>query len=291
MATYAIGDIQGCYQSLRKLLNRINFDSNSDKLLLAGDLINRGPDSLKTMQFILENQANIQVVLGNHDLHFLAVAHDCQSIHTNDTFDDILQSNDCEPIVSWLSQQPLAYYHEESQSLLVHAGIPVQWTLNQTLNYAQEVSNFLQTENASQFYLSMYGNQPDQWDPELTGMDRLRYITNALTRMRYCYTDGRLELNKKSPPKTISTETGEDILIPWFELENQLDIPLDDQSGVQRDNQSYSHDKLTLLFGHWAALQGQSGQSDIIALDTGCVWGGQLTAFRLDDKQFFSVNA
>jgi len=265
MATYVIGDIQGCYQSFKTLLKKIQFSPQHDRLILAGDMINRGANSLAIMMYILEHQANIQCILGNHDLHFLAVAHQCQPLGKNDTFVDILQSKNREFIVNWLSQQPLTVYEQSFDTLILHAGLPYNWSKQMALDHSQEVSKVLQSPNASQFYTAMYGDQPDEWVDELSGFDRLRYITNALTRMRYCYPDGRLELQTKQPPHEQNNG-----LVPWFELENQL------FSG-------------NIVFGHWASLQGQCVKTRIDAIDTGCVWGGKLTALRLDDKKRFQV--
>jgi bis(5'-nucleosyl)-tetraphosphatase (symmetrical) len=267
MATYAIGDIQGCYQSLRKLLNKIGFRPGHDRLLLAGDLINRGPQSLETMQFVLQNQDSIQCVLGNHDLHYLAVANHCQTPRKSDTFQDILNSAINDEICYWLSRQPLAHFEPEFNALLVHAGLPNTWSIKEVLSRSNEVSKTLQSAARYQFYVSMYGNQPDQWSDSLAGVDRLRFITNALTRMRYCRSDGRLELTDKSAPKNPA-----DTLVPWFEFNN-------------------SNFDGKILFGHWAALQGVCERPRHFALDTGCVWGGQLTALRLNDVKRFTVNA
>lgn len=267
MATYAIGDIQGCYQSFRQLLKEIQFDPLSDRLWLAGDMINRGPDSLATMQFLLEHQQQIQCVLGNHDLHFLAVAYECREKNPKDTFDDILNSNLKDEIVSWLTKQPLVHFDSALQTLMVHAGLPFQWSKNDALKYALEVSNKIQSASCNQFYLSMYGDQPDSWKDDLQGTERLRYITNTFTRMRYCQADGRLELDEKSTPGDQNSH-----LYPWFELENKR----------------YNGD---IVFGHWASLQGQCSYPKIHALDTGCVWGGYLTALRLEDKKRFKVKS
>lgn len=266
MATYAIGDIQGCYQSFQKLLNKIQFNPSNDFLWLAGDMINRGPDSLNTMRFILEYQAQIQCVLGNHELHFLAVVNQNKAIHSKDTFNDILLSNQKDDIVNWLSKQPLAFYSRELKTLMVHAGLPSCWSALDAVKYSHEVSSVLQSNQATNFYSTMYGNQPEQWGENLQDMDRLRYITNALTRIRYCYADGRLELQTKSPIG--SQVTG---LTPWFELDNK-------------------HYQENIVFGHWASLNGKCSVARIQALDTGCVWGGKLTALRLEDKQRFSVS-
>ncbi len=267
MPTYAIGDIQGCYKSFKSLLSKIQFNPRYDRLWLAGDMINRGPDSLATMQFILEHQQQIQVVLGNHDLHFLAVAGNCQSIKSKDTFDDILNSTSKNTIVTWMKKQPLAYFSEDFNTLMVHAGLPFNWSLQEALNFSGEVSITLQSPQCENFFLNMYDNLPDSWDNQLKNNERLRYITNALTRMRYCSKNGRLELTSKQPPGKQPSH-----LVPWFTLKN---------------NQY----KGKIVFGHWASLEGRSTNQNIIPLDTGCVWGGQLTAVRLDDNKVYRVNS
>ena len=267
MATYAIGDIQGCYQSFRKLLKKISFDSNNDHLWLAGDMINRGPNSLAVMEFILTNQNNVRCVLGNHELHFLAVANECHSANVKDTYFDILESSLKYPIMTWLSKQPLARYHRVHNVLMTHAGLLPSWSYQEALKYSKEVSQTLQSAGAYQYYLSMYGNLPDTWDDGLQGLDRLRFITNVFTRMRYCHSNGTLELNTKSTPGPENAH-----LFPWFELENSR----------------YSGD---IVFGHWASLMGKTSRKNVYALDTGCVWGQKLTALRLEDRQSFSVTS
>jgi bis(5'-nucleosyl)-tetraphosphatase (symmetrical) len=267
MASYAIGDIQGCYQSFRKLLNKIDFIPTQDKLLLAGDLINRGSQSLETMHFILENQSSIQVVLGNHDLHFLAVAKECHQGSRKDTFRQILQSNLKQDIIEWLSKQPLAYYDGLFDTLVVHAGLYPHWSVQQAIDYSLEVSNVLQSTNAEQFLKAMYGNLPELWSEDLTGNERLRFITNSLTRMRYCHQDGRLDMIAKFAPADNNSD-----LLPWYQINNP-------------------HFQGKIIFGHWAALQGQCPVKRLSAIDTGCVWGGQLTALRLDDGQLIQVNS
>jgi len=267
MATYAIGDIQGCYQSFRKLLKKIKFDSTKDRLWLAGDMINRGPNSLAVMEFILSNSSNIRCVLGNHDLHFLAVANECHAANPKDTFLDILQSNLKYPVITWLSKQPLARYNKLQNVLMTHAGLLPSWSYQEALKYSKEVSQTLQSSGAYQFYVSMYGNQPDIWQRELKGLDRLRFITNVFTRMRYCHSNGRLELNTKSTPSAENAH-----LFPWFALDNH-------------------HYDGNIVFGHWASLMGKTSRKRVVALDTGCVWGGKLTALRLEDKSLFSVSS
>jgi len=267
MATYAIGDIQGCYQTLQKLLKQIGFDPEIDKLWLAGDLINRGPDSLKTLEFIYQHKQSIQCVLGNHDLHFLAIALGPNQASKKDTFIELFDSPTLDTLVQWLREQPLFIYEPDLNFAMVHAGLPVDWTIEQSLKYSSEVSDYIQSDQAEKFFEQMYGDQPDKWSESLKGIDRLRYITNALTRMRYCYSDGKLELKQKCIPGKQPAS-----LVPWFNLKaEQLDC--------------------NLVFGHWASLQGQCEPSNLFALDTGCVWGAQLTALRLEDKQRFSCDS
>ncbi|MDQ7048934.1 MAG: symmetrical bis(5'-nucleosyl)-tetraphosphatase [Enterobacterales bacterium] len=267
MATYLIGDIQGCYQSFRKLLKAFQFDPEQDTLYLAGDLINRGPESLATMDFVLSHQTSIKAVLGNHDLHFLAVANETRASNPKDTFNDILNSQNKSDIINWLQEQPLALYFNDPQCFLSHAGLPPFWSVPRALSYAEEVSQIIKSDHADHFYGSMYGNEPRFWHEQLIGNQRRRCITNILTRMRYLDSQQGLEFNCKSP-------VGEqpEGLLAWFDLKNH-------------DYQS------KIAFGHWAALQGSTPRQELIALDTGCVWGGRLSAYRLQDSRFFRVNA
>ena len=265
MATYAIGDIQGCYQSFIKLLSLINFDPINDQLWLAGDMINRGPDSLKVMTYILENQSSIKCVLGNHDLHFLAVAHGCKSINPKDTFTDILECDSKIEIVKYLSQLPLVITDKDKQWIMAHAGIYPTWSAEKALDLSKEVMTVLQSSKAEQFYQNMYGNIPSIWSDTLTGFDRLRTITNVFTRMRYLDRNLSLELTEK-----ISLEFKPDHLNPWFNFHNET---------LQYN----------VIFGHWASLNGDCPKENMYALDTGCVWGGKLTALRLQDKKPFQV--
>ncbi|WP_444995989.1 symmetrical bis(5'-nucleosyl)-tetraphosphatase [Aliikangiella sp. IMCC44359] len=268
MATYAIGDIQGCYQTFQKLLNTISFNPTKDTLWLAGDLINRGPQSLQTLEFIYQHKNSIRCVLGNHDLHFLAVESQKHKANKKDTFDELLNSPLCHLLAQWLIQQPLFHWDQSLNCAMVHAGVPHNWTIQQTLTYSQEVSNYLQSSNHGKFFTQMYGNTPNHWDSKLQGLDRLRYITNALTRMRYCHQDGSLELTCKKPLGQQPSE-----LVPWFEYTRSTPLDCD------------------LVFGHWASLEGNCSTDRYHALDTGCVWGGKLTALRLEDKALFHCNA
>ncbi len=267
MAIYAIGDIQGCYEPLTCLLDKARFNPNSDQLWVAGDLVNRGPDSLQTLRFLkgLEKQATI--VLGNHDLHLLAIANGIKRPHPNDSINDILSAPDREEILEWLRQQPLLHYDAKRNYILVHAGLPPQWNIQKALALANEVQTVLQGPEYQEFLYQMYGDQPDCWDDNISGWPRMRLITNYLTRMRMCDAKGTLELSHhqgiENPPQGFS---------PWF---------------VHRHRKTRDHQ---ILFGHWAALEGESNVDHVFALDTGCVWGRKLTMMRLDDHQIFSCD-
>lgn len=267
MASYAIGDIQGCFRSLKKLLKKIEFDPEVDTLWLAGDLVNRGPDSLKVLEFAYKYRKNIRCVLGNHDLHFLAVESGQHKASNKDTFHEILASPQRHKLVDWLTGQPLIIYDQNLGFAMSHAGIYPGWTLQQALALGQEVSDCLTSDKRDKFFSVMYGNKPSRWKAKSSGMARLRFITNALTRMRYCDHDGRLELHCKLPPGKQPAK-----LVPWYEL-NAEAIPCN------------------LVFGHWASLQGDCKIPHLFALDTGCVWGGRLTALRLDDLTLFSCKS
>lgn len=270
MATYAIGDLQGCYSELIDLLGQIGFDGGSDRLWFTGDLVNRGPQSLDCLRFVKEMGRNAVTVLGNHDLHLLAMAAGKMKPKQSDCIEDILAANDREELLDWLRRQPLMHYDRKAGYLMVHAGMPPQWDAERARELAFEVETVLQSDSTDEFYDNMYGNQPDHWSEDLEGMDRLRFITNCFTRIRYCHEDGRLELSDKNPPGK-QTEH----LIPWFQFESRptKNIPI--------------------LFGHWASLPFGNIKDftpyNVHPLDTGCVWGRRLTAMRLEDKKMFSV--
>lgn len=265
MSTYAIGDIQGCYKPLRCLLDQIHFDPTKDTLWIAGDLVNRGPGSLDVMRFLFSIRDSIIAVLGNHDLHLLGVAYANRKPGKQDTLADILHAPDREELLTWLRHLKIMHSDAKLGYAMTHAGIPPQWTLDQAAGYARELEAALRSENFSVFLKDMYGNQPECWDESLSGTDRLRIITNYFTRMRFCRADGTLDLITKD-----SANEAPEGFIPWFAHPHRK--TLDDQ----------------ILFGHWAALEGKTHTPNVYALDTGCVWGGQLTAMRLEDKQFFS---
>lgn len=257
MTDYAIGDIQGCYDPLRAVLAKVDFSPSWDRLWVAGDLINRGPSSLKTLRYIESLGDAAVVVLGNHDLHLLAVALGGHAPKRKDTLTEILNAPDRDTLVHWLRQQHLCVHDPERNLVMVHAGLPHIWSLEQALAYAREVEEVIRGDQASEYFSLMYGNKPEGWNENLTGMDRWRVITNYFTRMRFIASDGRLELTAKE-----SVGTAPKGFAPWFEFPRR--------------------DDLRVIFGHWAALEGQTGIERFIGLDTGCVWGGTLTMMNLD---------
>ena len=258
MATYAIGDVQGCYDPLQRLLAKIAFNAKHDRLWFVGDLVNRGPQSLAVLRFIRSLGDNAVTVLGNHDLTLLAVAEGCSRLRSKDTFQDILRAPDCDELLNWLRQRPLIHYDAKLNFLMVHAGLAPQWNLQQALTYAHEVEEILRGPGYRGFLDAMFGNEPHLWNDNLTGIERLRCITNYLTRIRFCTDDGALSLIHKGAPGSQPAA-----LKPWFETANRCTS------------------EINIVFGHWAAL-GFYRQPGIYALDSGCVWGNTLTALRLD---------
>ena len=259
-----IGDVQGCFDELTDLLKKVGFEPEKDSAWFLGDLINRGQKNLEVINLIRE-LPNTKMVLGNHDLHFLAVAVGSQTASPSDTLDDLLGSADLPAIIDWLRYQPLLHFDAANACLLVHAGLPPIWDIETSLARAKEVQAALIGPDFVDFLAQMYGNQPDIWSDELTGMSRLRVITNYFTRLRYCTAAGELELVHK-------TDAAPAGFAPWFSF------PRADPT-------------TRILFGHWAALNGKTGLDSAIALDTGCVWGRSLTAMRLDDGKIISVPA
>jgi len=270
MSVYVVGDLQGCLKPLKQLLAKVDFKPQHDQLYLVGDLINRGPESLATLRFLyqLDQDYNcIKTVLGNHDLHLLACAFTQREPKRSDTLAEIINANDSQTLLQWLRQQPLALHlqHLNEQYLIVHAGIHPEWGLEKTLSLSLEVCNFIQSDKYLDYFNKMYGNTPENWSDKLSGIDRLRAITNYLTRIRYCEADGKLDLKNKLAPENLEPNSR---LQPWFNFTQIKDY--------------------TLLFGHWASLQGHCPIDNIYALDTGFVWGGELTMLRLDDKQLYT---
>ena len=266
MATYAIGDIQGCFSALERLLAKIQFDSLRDTLWFTGDIVNRGPESLAALRFVKSLDENHQMVLGNHDLHLLAVASGAASLSANDTLHDILSAPDRDELIEWLRFRPLLVRDDALQCVMTHAGLAPNWSVDKAQELAREVEEVLRGPSAIPFLKQMYGNTPDHWDDRLTGVDRLRCIVNFLTRMRYCHRDGRLDLAYKG-----TLENKPKDLMPWFEVTPRANTDV------------------TIVFGHWAALNGKADVARIEPLDTGCVWGNCLTALRLEDGIRFSV--
>jgi len=268
VAIYAIGDVQGCQSSLLELLEKINFSPEQDQLWFAGDLVNRGPDSLDTLRFVKSLGQSAVTILGNHDLHLLAVAGGYATAHSEDTLSDILTAPDRDELLDWLRMQPLIHHAPEIGYTMIHAGLPPQWDLRTALSRCREVEGVLRGPQYTDYLTNMYGNYPDSWDDELQGWDRLRYITNCLTRLRYCDQTGLLCLSAKGAPGSQP-----DGFKPWFEI-------------AERATSSER-----ILFGHWSTL-GIVDHHNIHSLDGGCLWGGSLCAIRLDKQspQRFSID-
>ena len=263
MSIYAIGDIQGCAERLDALLALIHAASPDAQLIFLGDLVNRGPDSLATLRKIRGLGTRARVVLGNHDLHLLAVSLGIRKPHPADTVMEILEAHDRDELLTWLRHQSLALY--EQGHLLVHAGVLPQWSTTQALALAKEVETRLRSENWGDFLREMYGNEPTSWNDNLEGAARMRCIVNGLTRLRYCTAMGEMEfITKESPGNPMPG------YMPWFRVPNRQTADT------------------TVIFGHWPTL-GLSLQDNIIGLDTGCVWGGKLTALRLSDRGLLQV--
>lgn len=264
MSTYLVGDIQGCFDDLRYLLDMAGFDPQYDELWLSGDLVARGPKSLETLRFVKSLGDKATTVLGNHDLHLLAVANGLAKAKSKDKTQPILDAPDREELLDWLRRQPLLAEHPRHPFVMAHAGISPQWDLPTAHQQAREVETCLRSNDYRWLLENMYGNGPDLWSPDLTGIEQYRYTINAFTRMRFCYPDGRLDMHCKLSPD--HPEIGP--LKPWFELPRQH--PLDKK----------------VIFGHWAALMGHEDQQ-VIGLDTGCVWGNSMTLLRWEDGARF----
>ena len=269
MSTYAIGDVQGCYDELRSLLRVCGFDSSRDRLWFVGDLVNRGPRSLDVLRFVADLGERARVVLGNHDLHLIASARGTRGLRGKDTFHDVLDAADGEALVDWLRARPLVHHDPERGCVMVHAGIAPAWTIDDALGHGAELARALRAPDHPRLLAGMYGNEPDAWRDSLGGIERLRFITNAFTRMRYCRADGRLDFAETRPPGD-----QDPALTPWY---------------TQRGGDA---DRVRIVFGHWATLQLRTAlprNLHVRHVDTGCVWGGSLTALRLEDDREFSV--
>ena len=258
MTTYAIGDIQGCHDELRALVTQLGFKADRDQLWFTGDLVNRGPRSVEALRYVRSLGDNAITVLGNHDLHLLALAFGSKrKLKSLDTLDDVLDAKDRDALLEWLLTRPLAHFDAQRGDLLVHAGLVPQWNAATAVALANEVEAALRKDPRALFD-EMYGDKPDQWSDSLKGADRLRFAINVLTRVRVCTKEGRTDLKTKGPAKDIRLPWR-----PWFEWEHR----------ETRD--------VRVIFGHWSAL-GLVRANGVVGLDTGCVWGGALTALDLD---------
>ena len=258
MALYAIGDVQGCDAELGELLGKIKFSPDRDSLWFVGDLVNRGPDSLKVLRRVRDLGDAATVILGNHDLHLLAVAHGAARQRNDDTLAEVLAAPDRGALLEWLQRRPLMHEHSKLNVCMVHAGLAPQWDLSLAQGCAREIEKSLRRDPGGLFE-RLYGDQPDRWDDALEGEERLRFIVNCFTRLRYLDADGRLALRAKGAPKKAQAKS----LIPWFEA----------QGARWRGSR--------IVFGHWSTL-GFFQNADVTGIDTGCVWGNRLTALRLD---------
>ena len=260
MSTYAIGDVQGCFDELQSLLEKARYDEKKDRLWFVGDLVNRGPKSLEVLRFVKSLGERAVVVLGNHDLHLITQYEGFERPRKDDTLDDIQGAPDAKALVDWLREQPLMYV--EGEYAMVHAGLLPQWSIAKARGVAQEVETALAGKDYRAFLSKLYGSKPERWSDDLEGWDRLRVIVNAMTRMRFCSPEGRMEFRAKGsePPPGYR---------PWFELRPRSE-------------------RETLVCGHWSQLGLKLGER-LAALDSGCVWGGALSALRLEDRKLFQV--
>ena len=258
MSIYAIGDIQGCYDDLLRLLDFIKFDEQTDQLWFAGDLVNRGPKSLETLRLVKSLGHAATTVLGNHDLHLIASAFDQRSPRKKDTLSPVLQAPDRDELLHWLRHRPLFHYNDDY--CLLHAGLPPQWGFSKTKKMALKAEKVIQGSKHLDFFHVMYGNSPSKWSSQLKGMDKIRFIVNCFTRMRYCEANGRLDFKHNGAPGSQPPH-----LLPWFKVPDRKSA------------------HMKIIFGHWSTL-GYYHRHNCYAIDTGCLWGGQLTAIKLGEK-------
>ncbi len=261
MTHYAVGDIQGCLEPLQRLLDKVSFTPGQDQLWAAGDVVNRGPNSLQTLRFVKSLGSDFRMVLGNHDLHLLATARGHRRPTPKDTLDEIYRAPDKDQLLDWLQHQPLLIH--DLGYVMVHAGLPPHWSLASAKQHAKEVENVLRGEEADHFFENMYGNTPLLWTDELSGTDRWRMITNYFTRMRFCTAGGELELECKLAP-----EHGPEGYRPWYAHPGRRTT------------------QVNVIFGHWAALEGRDCGAGLFPLDTGCVWGNRLRLLNLDTGSY-----
>ena len=268
MATYIVGDLHGCYDELQLLLDEVRFDSSQDFLYLVGDLVARGPKSLECLRLVRSLGERAKTVLGNHDLHLISTAFGIKKVKTHDNLTALFAAPDFDELIDWLRTQPLLVHNEAQDFVMVHAGISPDWDLPTAKACAQEVGSVLRFGDYRELLTQMYDSQPERWSPDLKGIERLRYIINVFTRMRFFYADQRLDFKCKAPIDQAPIE-----LKPWFELDNPL------------------YKKENIIFGHWASLVDTPTPPNIYALDTGCAWGNRMTMLRWEDKRLFTQSA
>ncbi len=269
MADYVIGDIQGCFDGLKRALATVEFNKSKDTLWLTGDLIARGPQSLDTLNFLYKNQDSVKTVLGNHDLHFLSVANKIKKENPKDLLTPLLTSPKLSKYINWLRCQPLLLELPDHSGYMSHAGLAPDWQVEDAIYWSQQVQDILSSKDYVKFLPSMYGKKPTKWNANLTDIDKIKYSINAFTRMRFCSLSGHLEFNSKFSPQELTDNT----LQPWFEY----------------DKKRFNQNKW--FFGHWASLMGKTNNKNIIALDTGYVWGQYLTVYELTKQTRFKIPA
>lgn len=268
MTDYVVGDIQGCCDSLVNLLDKVNFKPEIDRLFCVGDLINRGPKSIETLELLHSLNDSVQVVLGNHDLHLISCFYQLRSLKKTDTAQTILTSPKAEYWIDWLRQQPLMIYEPEKDFIISHAGIYPKWSTEQALSLSNKFSEYLKSDNCMIFIEKIYGNNPNKYTESLSEDEKMRFSVNAFTRMRYCYKNGELDFSNKTFPSFDKKEQ----LLPWFSLKRK--IPSTTRT----------------IFGHWSSL-GLYHHNNVICIDTGCVWGNELTLYNIDNDVFIQQSA
>ncbi len=264
MSTYLIGDVHGCYDELRALLKQVSFNPEQDILWLTGDLVARGPGSLDVLRYVKSLGDSVRLVLGNHDLHLLAVYASISRNKPKDRLTPLLEADDADELINWLRRQPLLQVDEEKKLVMGHAGITPQWDIETAKKCAREVEAVLSSDSYPLFLNAMYGDMPNNWSEALSGLARLRFSTNALTRMRFCFPNGQLDMICKDAPDSALPP-----LKPWFNIAGP----------VARE--------YTIVFGHWASLEGKGTPEGIIGLDTGCCWGGSLTLLHWEEQRYY----
>lgn len=269
MANYFIGDLQGCFNGLQQALATVEFNTSKDTLWLTGDLIARGKQSLETLDYLFSHQDCVKTVLGNHDLHFLSVANKLKKENPKDLLSPLLNSPKLPKYIDWLREQPLLLPLPDNSGYLSHAGLAPDWQVEDAIYWSQQIHDILLSSNYVDFLPSMYGKKPTKWNNNLTDTDKLKYSINAFTRMRFCTQNGDLEFNSKHSPNELTDKN----LLPWFEY----------------DNKRFKQNKW--LFGHWASLMGVTNNKNVIALDTGFVWGQYLTVYNLDKNTYIQIPA